>query len=221
MRFIIAKDYNEMSSIGAQFVVSQVRQKHNSVLGLATGSTPVGMYKCLINECKNGLDFSQIITFNLDEYYGLPASHPQSYRHFMDENLFNHININRDNIHIPAGVCDDVEKECQRYDREIQEAGGIDLQVLGIGRNGHIGFNEPDDMLEVRTHVTKLTHDTIMANSRFFNTVEEVPTTAITMGMGTIMKARKIILLASGPDKACFIQDSKALCGYGSACIGA
>jgi glucosamine-6-phosphate deaminase len=202
MRFIIVNDIDELSRVGASFVIDQIREKSNTVLGLATGSTPVGLYKCLIDEHKKGLDFSKVITFNLDEYFGLSPDHPQSYRYFMGNNLFNHININKGNIHIPNGMCKNIEEECQRYDKAIAEAGGVDLQILGIGRNGHIGFNEPDDMLEVRTHLTGLTKDTIEANSRFFNTVEEVPKTALTMGLGTIMNSRKIILLASGADKA-------------------
>lgn len=202
MRFIIANDYQELSRVGAQFIVNQLKDKPNSVLGLATGSTPLGMYKCLIEEYRNGLDFSGVVSFNLDEYCGLSPEHPQSYRYFMDNNLFNHINIKKENIHIPAGNCRNIESECQKYDEAILKAGGVDLQILGIGRNGHIGFNEPDDILQVKTHVTKLTQDTIAANSRFFDSIEEVPTTAITMGLGTIMKARKIILLASGSDKA-------------------
>lgn len=202
MRFVIVKDYDEMSIAGAGYVMEQIRKKSSSVLGLATGSTPVGLYKCLIDEYKKGLDFSKVVTFNLDEYYGLSPEHPQSYRYFMDNNLFNHINIKSDNIHIPNGLSKNVEEECERYDKAIAAAGGIDLQILGIGRNGHIGFNEPDDMLEVRTHMTSLTEDTIKANSRFFNSEDEVPKTALTMGLGTIMKAGKIILLASGADKA-------------------
>lgn len=202
MKFIVTKDYDEMSKVGAQMVIEQIRQKSTSVLGLATGSTPEGMYKLLIEAYKNGLDFSKVTTFNLDEYYGLKPDHPQSYRYFMDKHLFNHINIDKNNIHIPSGVSTDIDRECENYDRSIMEAGGIDLQILGIGRNGHIGFNEPDTTLKVNTHVTRLTQDTIDANSRFFNSINEVPTSAITMGMGTIMKSKKIVLLASGSSKA-------------------
>lgn len=202
MKFIIAGSYDEMSKIGGELLVEQIKLNNHSVLGLATGSTPLGMYRFLSEECKKGLDFSKVITFNLDEYYGLSPEHPQSYRYFMNKNLFEHINIQKENIHIPDGLCSDVDEECSEYDRQIADAGGIDLQVLGIGRNGHIGFNEPDQALEVRTHITKLTEDTIIANSRFFNSMDEVPKMALTMGLGTIMKARKIVLLASGKDKA-------------------
>jgi glucosamine-6-phosphate deaminase len=202
MRFIVAGNYDEMSRTGADFIVSQITLKPDSVLGLATGSTPIGMYRHLVNAYKKGLDFSKVITFNLDEYYGLSPDHPESYRYFMDTNLFNHINIKKENIHIPNGLCQNIDDECSRYDREINSAGGIDLQILGIGRNGHIGFNEPDDSLEVKTHLTGLSEDTINANSRFFASRDDVPKTAITMGLGTIMRARKIVLLASGRDKA-------------------
>ncbi|HBM81585.1 MAG: glucosamine-6-phosphate deaminase [Clostridiales bacterium] len=202
MKFIIAKDYDELSSIGAKIIKDQLNDKRDSVLGLATGSTPIGMYRKLVEEYDKGLDFSNIKTFNLDEYYGLPPVHPQSYRYFMDVNLFSHINIDKKNIHIPDGLCKNVEIECKNYDKAIENAGGIDLQVLGIGRNGHIGFNEPGSALMVGTHMTKLTEDTIRANSRFFDSYDDVPRFAITMGLGTIMKSRKIILLSSGPDKA-------------------
>lgn len=202
MKFIITQDYDQMSSVAADIIINQIKNNPKSVLGLATGSTPVQVYKYLIEAYNNGLDFSEVITFNLDEYYGLSSTHPQSYKYFMQQNLFNHINIKSSNIHVPDGLSKDVEEECLRYDDSINKAGGIDLQVLGIGRNGHIGFNEPDDSLEVKTHLTNLTADTIEANSRFFNSMDEVPKKALTMGLGTIMKAKKIVLLASGADKA-------------------
>lgn len=202
MKFILTKDYDMLSTQAADLVIEQIKKKSSSVLGLATGSTPIGMYKKLVNSYHNGLDFSSIITFNLDEYVGLSPDHPQSYRYFMDVNLFNHVNINKKNIHVPSGVCDNVKEFCLKYDNAIKEAGGIDLQILGIGRNGHIGFNEPAEVLEGGTHMTKLSTDTIDANSRFFDSIEDVPKAAITMGISTIMKSRKIVLLASGPDKA-------------------
>lgn len=202
MKFIVADNYDDMSRIGADLVIKQISIKPESVLGLATGSTPLGLYRGLITANKDGLDFSNVTTFNLDEYYGLSHDHTQSYHYFMEQNLFNHLNVDKAKIHIPDGMCKDIEKECLEYDRKIDAAGGIDLQVLGIGRNGHIGFNEPDDSLEVRTHLTNLTQDTIDANSRFFECTDDVPRMAITMGLGTIMKAKQIILLASGRDKA-------------------
>lgn len=202
MKFIVTEDYDKMSKISAEYITNQILKEPHSVLGLATGSTPIGMYKYLIEAYKNGLDFSNVITFNLDEYCGLSSGHPQSYRYFMDTNLFNHVNINKNNIHMPDGLCKDMENECQKYDAAISKAGGINLQILGIGRNGHIGFNEPQDELEVKTHVAELHEDTIKANSRFFNSMDEVPKMAITMGLGTIMKAKKIVLLAFGADKA-------------------
>ncbi|WP_163194321.1 glucosamine-6-phosphate deaminase [Clostridium thermarum] len=203
MKVIIAKNYAEMSKAAADIIRDLVNSKPNTVLGLATGSTPIGMYKQLIEYYREkSVDFSQVATFNLDEYLGLPGTHPQSYRYFMDNNFFNHINIKKHNTHVPSGIAQDIEAECLSYDKAIAEEGGIDLQVLGIGNNGHIGFNEPSDTLHVNTHVTRLKQDTIMANSRFFNSIEEVPTSAVTMGIGGIMKARQILLLASGPAKA-------------------
>lgn len=203
MKVIIAKDYYEMSKAAADITKDLLTSKPNSILGLATGSTPVGMYKKLIEYNKgNIINFSEVTTFNLDEYLGLAGTHPQSYRYFMDYNFFNHININKYNTYVPNGTTDNIDNECLSYDRRISEAGGIDLQVLGIGTNGHIGFNEPSDTLHVGTHATKLKQDTITANSRFFSSIEEVPIAAITMGIGGIMKAKKILLLASGEAKA-------------------
>jgi glucosamine-6-phosphate deaminase len=203
MKVIIASDYEEMSRIAADFIVESINSKPNSVLGLATGSTPIGMYKKLIEYYeKEKVDFSQVVSFNLDEYIGLQGDHPQSYRYFMDKNFFNNININKANTHVPSGISKDFKEECICYEKSIEEAGGIDIQVLGIGNNGHIGFNEPADELKVNTHITNLTKETIEANSRFFNNICEVPTAAITMGVGAIMKAKRIILLASGKAKA-------------------
>lgn len=203
MRVIITKDYNEMSRKAAKIIAEQIRRKPNSVLGLATGSTPLGAYKELIRIHKEeDLDFSKIITFNLDEYYGLAPTHPQSYHYFMFENLFNHININPKNVHIPDGLAKDVEAFCEQYEAEIKKVGGIDLQLLGIGRDGHIAFNEPGSPLMGRTRQVALAEETIKDNARFFKSEEEVPRLAITMGCGTIMEAKKLILLANGEGKA-------------------
>ncbi len=203
MRIVIAKDYEDMSARAARIVAGQIYLKPNSVLGMATGSTPLSMYKELIRVHKEvGLDFSEIVTFNLDEYLGLPKEDEQSYNYYMFENFFNHINIKKENIYIPDGMMKDVEQECKQYDKDIQVKGGIDLQVLGIGNNGHIGFNEPDIKFEATTHKVKLDEETINANARFFATIEEVPRFAISMGIKTIMHAKKILLLASGENKA-------------------
>ena len=207
MKVIKVKDYNELSSKAAQLITKQIIKKKNSVLGLATGSTPIGVYQELIGKFQKGeLDFSEVITFNLDEYYGLSPEHPQSYYFFMWDIFFKHINIKKENVHLLNGVTENVDKECKQYEDLIKKNGGIDLQILGIGDNGHIGFNEPDVSLNTKTHLVNLTAKTIKANSRFFNDVQEVPRQAITMGIGTIMRARKIILLASGKRKAKVIE---------------
>jgi glucosamine-6-phosphate deaminase len=203
VRIVIAKDYEDMSARAARIVAGQIYLKPNSVLGMATGSTPLSMYKELIRVHREvGLDFSEIVTFNLDEYLGLPKEDEQSYNYYMFQQFFNHINIKKEHIHIPDGMMKDVEQECKQYDRDIQAKGGIDLQVLGIGNNGHIGFNEPDIKFEATTHKVKLDDETINANARFFETIEEVPRYAISMGIKTIMHAKKILLLASGENKA-------------------
>lgn len=213
MKVIITVDYDEMSKKAAQIIKKQINEKPNTVLGLATGSTPLGMYNKLIEMYKNSeIDFSQVVTFNLDEYVGLSERHPQSYHYYMYENFFNHININKENIHIPKGISDDFDEECKLYDEAIENAGGIDLQVLGLGVNGHIGFNEPDDYINTKTHIVTLTEETINANKRFFKSVDDVPRKAVTMGLGMIMKAKKIILLASGKNKANAIKET--LKGY-------
>ena len=202
MRVILCDTYEEVSAAAERLVESQIVLKPNCVLGLATGSTPVGMYKKLAERYESGmLDFSSVATFNLDEYYPLSKSNSQSYHYFMQENLFSHINVKPENIHIPNGETTDCDKECDEYEKMIDEAGGIDLQILGIGQNGHIGFNEPDAKLNTRTHVTDLTESTIIANSRFFDSVDEVPRKAITMGIATILKSKKIVLLATGANK--------------------
>ena len=205
MKVLIRKDYEEMSKTAAQIVARLVRRKPNCVLGLATGSTPLGLYRELIRMHKEEkLDFSGVVTFNLDEYYGLPPDHPQSYRYFMDENLFKHINIRPENTHVPSGIVpiEDMEEYCRNYEEMIKKAGGIDLQVLGIGGDGHIAFNEPGSSLTSRTRLVALDEQTRTDNSRFFDSLDQVPKAAITMGVGTILEARCCLLLATGRKKA-------------------
>ncbi|WP_122639217.1 glucosamine-6-phosphate deaminase [Romboutsia sp. Marseille-P6047] len=209
MRIIVCENYESLSKKAAQIVGSQIILKPNSILGLATGSTPVGMYKNLIKMYEEGLiDFAKVKTFNLDEYYKLPVDNIQSYHYFMDENFFNHVNIPRENIHIPDGLASDIENECISYDESINNSGGIDIQVLGIGNNAHIGFNEPTINFNKGTHVVTLDESTREANARFFNSLDEVPTKAVTMGIGSIFKSKKILLLASGKNKAKAIYDT-------------
>ncbi len=208
MRVIVCKDYEAMSKEGAKLFASQMILKPNSILGLATGSTPIGLYKNLIEMNKAGeIDFSDITSFNLDEYYPLSPENDQSYRYFMNENLFNHVNIDKARTFVPNGLSQNPEEEGAKYDDMMEKAGGVDIQLLGIGQNGHIGFNEPDENLITGTHLTDLTENTIQANSRFFNSIDEVPTKAITMGMASIMKAKKIVLLASGASKKAVVQE--------------
>lgn len=203
MKLIITRDYDELSKMAAGIISGEIEKKPDMVLGLATGSTPIGTYKKLIDYYNEGkVDFSKVTTFNLDEYYGLLPENSQSYHYFMHKNLFSYINIKPENIHIPDGQAKGADGYAEEYDKAIENAGGIDLQILGIGANGHIGFNEPDDELFVGTHLTGLTQSTIKANSRFFNSIDEVPQKAITMGIGSIMKAKKILLLANGKSKA-------------------
>ncbi len=202
MKLIVCDSYEEVSRKAAEIVAEQVRTAPDCVLGLATGSTPIGMYSMLADMNKKGeIDFSRVRSFNLDEYYPISDDNPQSYHYFMNENLFSKINIDKKNTHILNGMCEDTAEECVRFEKEITDNGGIDLQILGIGQNGHIGFNEPAPNLNSFTHLTDLTENTIAANSRFFDKIEDVPTRALTMGIGTILKARKIILLASGRSK--------------------
>lgn len=203
MKILVVKNYDEMSKVAAKELAEVISKKPEATLGLATGGTPVGMYKELIDMHKNNsLDFSKVTTVNLDEYVGLSGEHDQSYRYFMDSNLFNHVNIRKEYTYVPNGLAEDMLKECVNYDKRIEELGGIDVQVLGIGSNGHIGFNEPSDTLSLGTHVTELAESTIEANSRYFESKEEVPTKALTMGLGAIMKAKKILLMVSGESKA-------------------
>lgn len=207
MKLVIAVDYDDLSKQAARLIADEVKQRPDTVLGLATGGTPVGMYRELIAiHQKEGVDFSQATSFNLDEYVGLPGHHPQSYRAYMDENLFRHINLPRDKTNIPRGDAADLGAECKRYEKAIAAAGGIDIQVLGIGNNGHIGFNEPGSTTDTTTRVVQLTESTIEANARYFDTIEEVPTQAVSMGIRTILSAKKIILLASGRAKAQAVQ---------------
>ena len=203
MELVIVDSYREMSLLVADKITALVRRKPTAVLGLATGSTPLGLYEELVRRHREeGLDFSQVTTFNLDEYWGLAADHPASYHYFMQQNLFAHINVRPEAIHIPSGVAANIEEECARYEAAIRQAGGIDLQILGIGRNGHIGFNEPGTPFDSRTHIVDLAEDTRRANARFFNSIDEVPRHAVTMGIATIVEAREILLLASGAEKA-------------------
>ena len=203
MRIYKTKNYDEMSRKAANIISAQIILKPESVLGLATGSSPIGTYKQLIEWYNKGdLDFSQIRSINLDEYKGLPADNDQSYAYFMRHNLFDHVNIKSVNTFIPNGMEADVEKECSRYNAIIRSMGGIDLQLLGIGNNGHIGFNEPADHFEKNTHCVELTESTIEANKRFFESKDEVPRQAYTMGIKNIMTAKKILLVATGEAKA-------------------
>ena len=203
MRIIAVKDYNEMSRRAAALIAAQVLVKPNSVLGLATGSGPVGTYALLAEMHKKGeLDFSEVSTVNLDEYYGLEKTSPQSYYYFMQENLFKKINIKPENTNIPDGTNLNRKAECARYDRVIRSLGGIDLQLLGLGHNGHIAFNEPSDHFEPGTHCVNLTQQTIEANKRFFDSIDQVPKQAYTMGIGSILQARKILMVVSGEEKA-------------------
>ena len=203
MEIIIAKDYEEMSKISAGIIASQIRKKHDSVFGLATGDTPLGTYRELVRLHKEeGLDFSKIKSFNLDEYLGLAPLHPNSYNYFMQEHLFKHINTVPANEFVPQGNTDDPEEFCAWYEQKIIESGGIDFQVLGIGSDGHIAFNEPGSSLASRTRVKALVKKTIDDNARFFDNVDKVPRFAITMGVGTILEARKILLVANSAKKA-------------------
>lgn len=203
MEVIIKADYQQMSVKAAAKIADLVYHQPNAVLGLATGSTPLNLYQELIRLHRDdGLDFSKVVTFNLDEYVGLPASHKQSYNYFMWDNLFNHINVNPSNVHIPNGMANDIDAYCLWYEEEIKTCGGIDLQILGIGSDGHIAFNEPASSLGSRTRIKTLTKQTIDDNARFFDSLDEVPRYAITMGVGTIMEAKTCILLASGAGKA-------------------
>ena len=212
MNIYKTKNYDDLSRKAANVISAQVIMKKDSVLGLATGSTPVGAYRNLIDWYKKeDIDFSEVTTLNLDEYYGMASTNEQSYRFFMNQNLFDHININRDLIFIPNGLETDEAKECARYDDLISSCGGIDLQLLGIGHNGHIGFNEPSTEFKAMTHCVTLTENTIQANKRFFENINDVPQKAYTMGIKAIMQAKKVLVLVSGEEKAEIMH--KAFCG--------
>jgi glucosamine-6-phosphate deaminase len=203
IKVIFCQDKAEVAQEAAAIFAQQIREKPGTVLGLATGGTPLDLYQQLIRMHKEeGLDFSRASSFNLDEYVGLSGEHPQSYRYFMNENLFNHININKLNTRVPDGQTRDSQVSCQKYEEAIRAAVGIDLQLLGIGSNGHIAFNEPGSPGDSRTRAVGLTERTIKDNARFFQNESEVPKKAITMGIGTILEARKIVLLATGKNKA-------------------
>ena len=209
MRIYKAKDYEEMSRKAAGIVSAQIIMKPDCVLGLATGSTPVGLYKQLIEWYRNGdLDFSGVRTVNLDEYKGISRENDQSYYYFMHQNLFDHVNIPAGNTHLPDGMEPDSEKECRRYEELIQSRGSVDLQLLGIGHNGHIGFNEPADAFDKLVHCVNLTQSTIEANKRFFASAKEVPRQAYTMGIQTIMRSKKILIIANGEGKADIVRDA-------------
>lgn len=212
MRTIHVKSYAQLSFEAAKIIAAQIALKQDTVLGLATGSTPVGAYQQLAEWNQQGkLDFSQVRTFNLDEYRGLAGDHPQSYRYFMQKHLFSQINILPENTHVPQGDCADANAECAHYDSSILAAGGIDLQLLGIGHNGHIGFNEPSSCFVLPTHEVALTQRTLEANSRFFDAAEQQPRSALTMGIAPIMQAKRILLISQGAEKMPILE--KALYG--------
>ena len=211
MQIFVTKDYQEMSEAAADMIVDLVEEKPGCVLGLATGSTPEGLYAEIAKRHEaEDIDFSRVATFNLDEYRGLPADHEQSYHYFMQKHLFSKINVRPENTHVPNGANPDAQAACDAYEASILLAGGVDLQLLGLGHNGHIGFNEPCESFPAAVHPVELTESTIQANSRLFDRVEDVPTRAITMGIGTILKARRILLIA-GADKREIVE--KALTG--------
>ena len=213
MRLIIEKDYDALSKWAAEYVIKRINEfnptpEHRFVLGLPTGSSPIGMYKELVKACKEGrVSFKNVVTFNMDEYCGLPESHPESYHSFMANNLFNHIDCPKENIHILNGNAENLDEECARYEELIRQAGGVDLFLGGIGPDGHIAFNEPCSSLSSRTRIKTLTSDTIIANSRFFdNDVNKVPKNALTVGVETVLDAREVLILVNGHNKARALQ---------------
>ncbi len=202
MKVIVVKDYQAMSDLGAEIIANTIKSNPSCTLGLATGSSPIGTYQNLVKEYQNKeISFKNVKTYNLDEYCGISRSHPQSYYYFMHENLFNHVDINEENVHIPMISNNNLEEDCKTYNNMLNYA-TIDLQLLGIGGNGHIGFNEPGTPFNQETFIVKLTDKTREDNKRFFNSIDEVPTHAITMGISNIMKAKKILMLISGSNKA-------------------
>ena len=209
MRIVRAKDYNDMSRKAANILSAQVIMKPNCVLGLATGSTPIGTYAQLVEWYNKGdLDFSNVTTVNLDEYRGLDRENDQSYYYFMNRHLFGKVNVNHERTFLPDGSEKDSEKACADYNQIIEDVGGVDLQLLGLGHNGHIGFNEPGDVFKAKTHCVDLTETTIKANQRFFASIDDVPRQAYTMGIQTIMQARKILVVVSGEDKAGIVKEA-------------
>ncbi len=209
MKIIKAKDYNDMSRKAANIISAQVIMKPNCVLGLATGSTPIGTYAQLVDWYKKGdLDFSDVTTVNLDEYKGLTRDNDQSYYYFMNDNLFSKVNINKERTFLPDGTEPDSDKACADYNKIISSVGGVDLQLLGLGHNGHIGFNEPGTAFEAETHCVTLTESTVKANQRFFASMDDVPKQAYTMGIKTIMQAKKILVVVSGEDKAAIVKEA-------------
>lgn len=206
---VVATDKDHAARCTADLIHETVRENPSSVLGLATGGTPVGVYRLMVERFQAGeLDFSKVTTFNLDEYVGLGPEHDQSYRYFMQEQLFDHVNVVQESTYVPNGLASNIEKHVAEYEEQILQAGGIDLQLLGIGNNGHIAFNEPGSPIDSRTRLVDLTEDTIEANSRFFESAAEVPRHAITMGIGTILEARRIVLMATGKSKAKVVQSA-------------
>lgn len=202
INWIETKDYEELSKKACELFVQQIKEKPNSVIGLATGSTPIGLYEELVKQYQSGnISFKDVITFNLDEYVGIDPNNEASYHYFMNYHLFQHIDINKEHIHIPEGHSEDLSKACRTYEQQIEAAGGLDLQVLGIGVNGHIGFNEPGTPFDSLTHIVDLTESTIEANKKYFDKPEDMPRRAITMGIQTILNAKKIVLLISGATK--------------------
>lgn len=211
MRIIKVKNYEEISKKTANLIMAQVNLKPNSVLGLATGGSPVGTYEKIVEAYRQGeVDFSEVTTINLDEYRGISRTHEQSYWYFMHDNLFNHVNVRENHIFVPNGENPDSDAVCREYDEIIKKFGGIDMQLLGIGLDGHIGFNEPDSHFEPDTHCVDLTESTIEANMRFFNSKDEVPKQAYTMGIKPIMQAKKVVMIANGKNKAEIIKKAFA-----------
>ena len=207
MKIYKAKDYKDMSRKAANIISAQVIMKPNCVLGLATGSTPIGTYDQLVEWYNKGdLDFSEVTSVNLDEYKGLPRTNDQSYYYFMHQHLFDRVNIDPERTNVPNGMEPDAEKECRRYEELIRSLGGVDLQLLGLGHNGHIGFNEPGEAFEKETHCVELTESTIEANKRFFASADDVPKQAYTMGIKTIMQAKKILIVVNGENKADIVE---------------
>lgn len=209
MNILIYDTQEQANKVGASIIQNIVLAKPSAVLGLATGGTPVGIYKELVEANKQGLvSFKNVTTYNLDEYVGIDGDHDQSYRYYMNDHFFNHIDIDKANTHVPNGKVDDLAAECARYDAEIVGAGQLDIQLLGIGHNGHIGFNEPEEHLSAGTHVVTLAQETRQANARYFNSMEEVPSQAITMGVATILKAKMLLLVVKGEDKADIVKQA-------------